>query len=118
MEVVKSNIKIKDLRGLLKVLLKIKTVECDILLSESHINLLIDFYFFGISDSTYNNHISTSDREKNYFKSKATIDNAKTYLKKNGILIKNSQGGLDISSDFLPLLSEDKVLLDLNIYCI
>lgn len=117
MEVVKSNIQINNLRSLLKIILKVKTVECNLNLSESHINLILDFYFFGISQDTYENHIKTSESDKNYFKSKATIDNAKTFLKKSNILVKVNQEELKISPDFLPFLTEKKVLLTLNVVC-
>lgn len=115
MIIVKDKIKINSFRDLLKIILKVKSVEFDINLSESHINLILDFYNTGINALTYANHIKTSASVKNYFKSKPTIDNAKTFLKKKKILVKNNQEELTVSSDYLPPLSKEDILLNINV---
>ena len=110
-----DNIKPSTLEDLFRIILKVKTIEYNVHLSDSHINLIIDFYKEGINTTTYANHISKSESNKNYFKSKATIDNSKTYLKKKKILVKNKSGELEVSPDFLPPFDESQILLTINV---
>jgi hypothetical protein len=111
MRVINDNINIKDLDMLIRMVLHIKSVEYGVILSESHINLLVDFYKYGISYDTYQHHINLSSGNKNYFKSVATINNAKTYLKKVGIITGDKAGKLDINEDYLPIgLSSDLMI--------
>jgi len=110
-----DKIKVNDLRSLLKIILKVKTAEFNITLSDAHINLLLDFYFEGIQPSTYSSHISKSISNKNYFKSIATINNSKTYLKKHKILKKTNKGILAISEDYLPPVIDEDILLNINV---
>lgn len=115
---IKSNINVSSFDYILKAIIKIKALENDINLSESHINLILDFYNHGISLDTYNIHISKSNTNKNYFKSKPTIDNAKSYLKKNSIILVTKSGETYISPDFVPSISEENkksVVLTFNI---
>jgi len=111
MIVLNDKIKIGDKDDLYRIILKVKTIEFGIHLSDSHINLIIGFYNGGINEDTYHTHVLSSETNKNYFKSKATIDNAKTYLKKNGVILKE---GI-ISPSFLPVLEDEDILLTINV---
>lgn len=112
---VKDTIKLESLRDVLKLLVKVKSISKGYKLSDSFLNLVVDFHLYGFSKDTYNLHIEKSLTDsKNYFKSIATIDNSKTYLRKIGIIDK----GVDsISLDYLPSLTEnDSCYLTLMIY--
>jgi hypothetical protein len=113
-KIVSTKINCKDIRELCYYLLSVKSIEYGVNLSKSHINLILDFYFYGISISTYNKHLEMSVNNKNYFKSKPAIDNAKSYLKKNNVLIMNKE--LEVNSDFLPpLQKENKINVNISI---
>lgn len=111
-----DKIKIGSTSDLLRMILKVKSVEFNVPLSNALINLIIDFYFKGTTKEAYDEHIAMSKECKNYFKSIATIDNAKTFLKKNRILVKGKNGDLVVSNDYLPSLSkEEDILLEIKI---
>jgi len=120
MVLIEDKIEILNRLDLIRMILRIKGVQYSINLSDAHINLLIDIYINGNELLTYEDHISRSLELKNYFKSMATIENAKSYFRKNGILKKNDQGDLLISPDFLPPVSEllvkDSLLLNIKIF--
>jgi len=115
MRVINDNINIKDKEMLIRMILHIKSVEYGVILSPSHINLLIDFYIHGISHETYDYHIEHSTSRKSSFKSIATINNAKTYLKKCGIIIGNKADKLTISDDYLPTELNEDLLINVKI---
>ena len=92
------------------MLIRVKCIENNVKLSEAHINLLLDFYHYGVNSIAYEKHLSKSDTP-NYFKSVATIDNAKTYFKKSNILV-DDQG---VSLDYLPPKVEGDILLTLKV---
>jgi len=88
-------------------------MEKNIKLSEAYLNLVLDFHFYGTSKDTYQLHIDKSIKDKAHFKSIATIDNAKSYLKKVGVM----DSSTTISPDFLPAISlEDACYLNLKIF--
>lgn len=102
---VKDTIKLKSLRDVLKLFIKVKALSKGHNLSEAFLNLIIDFHLYGFNKETYNSHIEKSKTDsKGYFKSIATIDNSKSYLKKIEIIDKNSY---IISSEYLPPLKTD-----------
>lgn len=90
---------------MLKILLRTKCVEKGYKLSEKYINLIIDFYLNGVSRDTYVYHIGDEKfgSKKDFFRSIATIDNAKSRLKKMGIIENNK-----VSKNILPSLSDDE----------
>jgi hypothetical protein len=115
MLVIKDYIKLVNIEDLLKVILKVKGIEFNVSLSEAQLNLVIDFYFHGINDRAYSYHLDKSLSSANYYKSKATIDNNKSYLKKMKVLVKDAKGDLVISPLYLPLNLRGKILLNVNI---
>lgn len=112
---VSDTIKFTDLRQVLKLLVKIKSSESGHKLSEAYLNLILDFHFYGINKDTYELHISKSESDKSgYFKSIATIDNSKSYLKRIGIIDEKTYL---ISSDYLPTIGiDDECYLNLKLY--
>lgn len=111
---VKDTIKLESLRDVLKLFIKVKASSKGYKLSEAFLNLIVDFHFYGFSKNTYDIHLSGVDKDpKGHFKSIATIDNSKTYLRKIGIIDKNEY---IISSEYLPKITEnDKCYLTLMI---
>lgn len=101
---VSDNIQFNDLREVLKVLVKVKSMKAGYKLSEAYLNLILDFHFYGVGKDTYEYHIKKSEEDKAHFKSIATVDNAKSYLKKIGIIEEKTYL---ISSEYLPALKED-----------
>ena len=116
MLVIKDYINIGKLDDLMRILIRIKSIEYGVNLSDAQINLVIDFYEHGINDKSYSIHLERSESLPNYFKSKATIDNNKSYLKRKKLLEVNGDT-LVVSPLLLPegLLSGDKILLSCNI---
>jgi hypothetical protein len=111
---VKDTIKLESLRDVLKLFIKVKAKSKGYNLSEAYLNLIVDFHFYGFSKDTYEKHLTKSLTDKTYFKSEATIDNSKSYLKKIGIIEKDNYV---ISSEYLPALKEtDKFHLTLKLY--
>ena len=106
-----DNITLNDINELYRLILKVKTIEYKVNLSAAHINLIIDFYRMGINQEAYDHHIDKSRIEKDRFKSKATIDNARTYLKKHGILTDDKE----VSPLYLPPLNSDQILLNIKV---
>jgi uncharacterized protein (UPF0276 family) len=106
-----DNITLDDITQLYRLILKVKTVEYNVNLSAAHINLIIDFYRLGINQDSYQYHIERSRTEKDMFKSKATIDNARTYLKKHGILTDDKE----VSPLYLPPLNDTEILLNIKV---
>lgn len=104
-----DRIKLTERIDLLRLILKVKTIEYKVHLTDSHINLIIDFYLMGINEESYEYHINRGVTEKNTFKSKATIDNARTYLKKIGILTE----GKEVSPLYLPPLGAKQIQLNI-----
>jgi hypothetical protein len=90
---------------MLKILLRTKMVEKDLRFSEKYINLIIDFYLHGVSKETYDIHIGDYEinARRDYFRSRATIDNAKSFLKKKGIITNGK-----ISTSILPTISREE----------
>jgi hypothetical protein len=115
MLVIKDYIKVVNIDDLLRIILKVKGIEFNVSLSDAQLNLILDFYYYGINDVAYKNHLDKSLRLANYYKSKATIDNNKSYLKKMKVLVKDTKGDLIISPLYLPLNLGGKILLNLNI---
>jgi hypothetical protein len=115
MLVIKDYIKVVNIDDLLRIILKVKGIEFRVSLSEAQLNLILDFYYYGINDIAYHHHLDKSLILANYYKSKATIDNNKSYLKKMKVLVKDTKGDLIISPLYLPLNLGGKILLNLNI---
>jgi len=123
MNIVEISTDIKmDTMTLLKTILRVKCYEYNNLFPESFINLIIDFYIYGVNDEAYSQHLSHVD-EKNYFKSRNTINNAKTFLKQKGVLIADNVNGegdtLKVSPLYLPvgisIKDNSKLLFNINL---
>lgn len=110
--IIEDRIKVTDINILYKMLIRVKCVEYNVNLSEAHINLLLDFYHYGVNSIAYEKHLSLAKLDTpNYFKSVSTINNAKTYFKKLNILV-DDQG---VSLDYLPPKVDGDILLTLKV---
>ena len=120
MILIEDKVELLDRIDLIRMILRIKGIQYNVRLSDAHINLLIDLYLKGNSVTTCDEHVITSGKESNYFKSLQTIENAKSYFRKKNILKKNDQGELVISLDFLPPMSEfmveESILLNIKLF--
>lgn len=110
---VEDTIEYSSLRDILRILVKVKTLDMGYKLSDAYLNLILDFHFYGTDKSTYDIHISRSKEDKAHFKSIATVDNSKSYLKSLGIILGNGK----ISTEILPEISlTDSCFITLKLF--
>jgi hypothetical protein len=104
-EFFKEKIELSDKDGVIKLHMIIRSYQNDFNLSRADIDTLFELYKTGYGDSFYKNCI-----DKKYFKTKQTVRNSVAKMTNLGILHYKKRGERYIAKEFVPSISEDRVI--------
>lgn len=102
----KEKLELKEKDDVIKLHIMIKSYEKGFNLSEADIDSLIE-----LNNTGYNAEFFTNCLDKKFYKSEQTVRNAIAKMTNLGILSYKRRGERNINKEFIPDVSEDKVII-------